>query len=79
MDTETKEKIRNMSQGDIPINERRALYNQLGRRMKHPQSLKPGAIEKYTACLGSSKDRFQVLKEFLIDENLFGAQVNHES
>ena len=72
MDEETKDKIRELSQSDIPIDQRRALYNQLGRRMKHKQGLKPGLIQKYTACLGNSKERFQLLKEFLIDENLFG-------
>lgn len=71
MDEKTKEKIRELSQSDVPINERRALYNQLGRRMKHAQGLKPGLIQKYTSCLGNSKERFNLLKEFLIDENLF--------
>ena len=75
MDDKTKEKIRELSQSDVPIGERRALYNQLGRRMKHQQGLKPGLIQKYAACLGNSKERFQLLKEFLIDENLFAAQM----
>ena len=71
IDEETKDKIRELSQSDIPIDQRRALYNQLGRRMKHKQGLKPGLIQKYSACLGNSRERFQLLKEFLIDENLF--------
>lgn len=74
MTEETKAKIREMSQADVPIGERRALYNQLGRRMKH-SGLKPGLVQKYTACLGNSKERFQLLKEFLIDENLLDTEV----
>ena len=66
MTDETKQKIRELSQADVPIGERRALYNQLGRRMKH-SGLK--------ACLGNSKERFQLLKEFLIDENLLDTEV----
>ena len=74
MTEETKAKIREMSQADVPIGERRALYNQLGRRMKH-SGLKPSLVQKYTACLGNSKERFQLLKEFLIDENLLDTEV----
>ena len=32
-------------------------------------------VQKYTACLGNSKERFQLLKEFLIDENLLDTEV----
>ena len=74
MTDETKQKIRELSQADVPIGERRALYNQLGRRMKH-SGLKAGLVQKYTACLGNSKERFQLLKEFLIDENLLDTEV----
>ena len=71
MSEEEKDKIRSMSQGDIPIAQRRSSYNQLARRMKNPAGLKPGLVAKYTACMGNSKERFNLLKEFLIDENLF--------
>ena len=71
LDEEAKEKIRAMAQSDIPIEKRRALYNQLGRRMKSGHGLKPGLLQKYQACLSSNKERFKMLKEFLIDEDLF--------
>lgn len=70
MEGMTKDKIRQLSQGDIPIAERRALYNSLSRRMKHSAGLKPGIAEKYAAAMGNSKERFQILKEYLCDENL---------
>ncbi len=64
-----KGKIRELSQSDIPIQQRRALYNQMARRMKGP-NLKPGLVEKYTSASSSRKERFQLLKEFLVDENM---------
>jgi len=67
---EEAEKIRNMSQGDIPIKERRALYNSLARRMRNPVGLKAGLVEKYNAACTSRKERFNLLKEFLIDESM---------
>ena len=36
MSEEAKAKIRGMSKGDIPIEERRGLYNHMGRRFKKP-------------------------------------------
>lgn len=41
---EQKRKVLSMSQRDIEIKERRALYNQLGRRMENPVGLKPGSL-----------------------------------
>ena len=73
MTEETKDKIREMSQADIPISQRRALYNQMDRRMKRGH-LKPGLVEKYQQCLGNSKERWNLLREFLIDENMLESQ-----
>ena len=67
---EEKEKIRNMSQSDIPIKERRALYNSMQRRMKNGVGLKAGLVEKYNAACTSRKERLNLLKEFMIDENM---------
>ena len=39
-----KEKIRNLTQDQVPIQTRRALYNQLGRRVDNPYGLKPGLL-----------------------------------
>ncbi len=70
-DEDAKQRIRGMQQQEIPIEKRRALYNQMGRRFKNPAGLKPGLLQKYNACLSSKKDRFTLLKEFLIDPNMF--------
>lgn len=67
---EEKEKIRNMSQSDIPMKERRALYNSMQRRMKNGVGLKAGLVEKYNAACTSRKERLNLLKEFMIDENM---------
>lgn len=73
MTDEMKAKVRGMSQGDIPIRERRALYNSMGRRFKGP-GLKPGLLQKYNACLNSTKERWKLLKEFIIDEDMPSTQ-----
>jgi len=70
MSDEAASKIRELNQSDISIADRRALYNSLARKMKSGLNLKPGLVEKYQSCINSRKDRFNMLKEFLIDENL---------
>ena len=74
MDEESKAKIRSLSQSDIPIEKRRALYNQLARKMKHGNNLKAGLVEKYQAAISSRRDRWNLLKEFMIDENMPSSQ-----
>ena len=74
MTDQVKEKIRSMAKADIPIAERRALYNQMGRRMKSGHGLKAGLVQKYNACLNDQKERFNLLKEFMIDEQMPGTQ-----
>ena len=71
LDEDAKAKIRSLSQNDIPITERRALYNHMGRRFRNPSGLKPGLLEKYQACQSNHKERFKLLKEFLISEDMF--------
>lgn len=63
-------KIRELSQADIPIAQRRTLYNRMERRMRSGVGLKPGLVQKYNACIGSKKERFSLLKEFMIDESM---------
>ena len=65
-----KERIRALSTHDIPIEQRRKGYNALARRMANPIGLKPGLVEKYLACKGQDKKRFEMLKEFMRDENM---------
>ena len=60
-----------MSQRDLPIEHRRSWYNALGRRMKNPAGLKPGLVEKYQACAGQNKQRFELLREFMVDESMY--------
>ena len=64
------QKIRDMSSKDMPIEERRVLYNALGRRMSNPVGLAPGLVEKYVACAGRNKKRFELLKEFMLDHDM---------
>ena len=74
MTEEEKAKLRELAQADIPIEKRRLLYNRLERRMKNGNGLKPGLVEKYIAAASSRKERFALLKEFLIDENMSSPQ-----
>lgn len=70
-----KSKIRNLSQGDIPISQRRALYNQMDRRFKRGGALLPAGLTlKYQQAMGNAKERFALLKEFIIHEDMLGAQ-----
>ena len=68
---EQKAKIRSISQRDLPIEQRRVWYNAMGRRMKNTAGLKPGLVEKYHACAGQNKQRFELLREFMVDENMY--------
>lgn len=70
MSDEAAAKIRGLSQSDIPIQERRALYNSLRRRVESGVNLKPGLVEKYNAVGQSRKERWTLLKEFLVDPNM---------
>lgn len=70
-----KERIRAMSQADIPIGKRRSLYNAMSRRIKAGHGLPAGLQQKYMACMSSTKERWKLLKEFMIDENMFTPQI----
>lgn len=63
MDEDAKKKIRELSQSDLSIATRRAMYNQMARKMKNGQGLPPGLVAKYNACQSSSKERFKLLKD----------------
>ena len=76
MSEEEKEKIRALSSQQIPIKQRRALYNQMGRRFTHPAGLKAGLLQKYNSCISDQKQRFNLLKEFIISEDMFWPQVS---
>ena len=71
MDPAEREKIRDMSSKSLKIEERRVLYNALARRMQNPVGLAPGLVEKYSACAGCNNKRFELLKEFMIDPDMF--------
>ena len=70
MDENERQKIREMSTKDLKIEERRTLYNALGRRMANPVGLSPGLVEKYVACAGCNTKRFELLKEFMLDADM---------
>eukprot|EP00435_Cladocopium_sp_Y103_P075951 s26_g70.t1 len=63
MSDEAKAKIRSLQKNDIPIEERRALYNSMARRFRNPSGLKPGLLQKYNACISDQRERFKLLKE----------------
>lgn len=71
MSEAAKEKIRSLSQGDIPVEKRRTLYNAMARRFRNPNGLKAGLVQKYNSCISCRKDRFSLLKEFMIDPDMF--------
>ncbi|CAK8989806.1 unnamed protein product, partial [Durusdinium trenchii] len=71
----TAEKIRGLSQNQIPIEKRRALYNSMGRRVTAAVGLKPGLVEKYNAVASCRKERWNMLKEFIIDQDMSGVEV----
>ena len=68
---EAKEKISSLtSASQLPVEARRVWYNALARRMKDPCQLKPGMLEKYQQCCGNNTKRFELLKGYMLDENL---------
>ena len=70
MSDEAKEKIRSLQKNDILIAERRAMYNSMARRFRNPAGLKPGLLQKYNACISDQRERFKLLKEFMISEDM---------
>lgn len=56
-----------MQRESVPIQERRAWYNALGRRVARG-GLKAGLLEKYQASSGSS--RWEMVKAFMCDEDM---------
>ena len=67
---EQREKIKTMSSKDLDIRERRVWYNALGRRMNNPQGLPAGLLEKYIACSGNNKKRWELVRAFMLDEDM---------
>lgn len=68
---EEKERVKNMSVKDLPIQERRKGYNALQRRMNNPVGLKAGVVEEYLACKGQDAKRFELLKNFICDPDMY--------
>lgn len=65
-----KQRVMGMKKSDLSIEDRRRLYNQMGRRMKHTQELPAGMLEKYTSALGCADKRFDLLKHFICDRGM---------
>ena len=53
----------------MPIEERRKLYNQINRRLKH-QDMPAGLLEQYLACPAGSNKKFEFLKAFICDKSM---------
>lgn len=70
-DEKQRSLIKDLSSKDVPIEERRVWYNALSRRMANPKGLKPGLVEKYVAAAGCNKKRFELLRAFMLDEDMF--------
>ena len=67
---ELKAKVLALGKDDLPIAERRRLYNQMNRRMKHPEGLPQGLVEQFTSLSAQSPKRFELLKAFICDRNM---------
>lgn len=65
-----KAKVMSMSKDELPLAERRRLYNQMARRCKSENGLPPGLVQQYTACLGNLPKRFEMLKHFICDRDM---------
>ena len=66
---DVKSKIMSMEPKDIPLQQRRCLYNQMGRRLRHDDMPK-GLLEQYAGCLGNDKKRFSMLRHFICDKQM---------
>lgn len=58
-----------LQQSDLAIDERRRLYNQLGRKLKGP-GMPAGSLEQYLACASGSGKKFEFLKHFICDKTM---------
>jgi hypothetical protein len=67
---DAKAKIKELSQKDLPLKERRMWYNAMGRRFEKPAGLKAGLLEKYQQCQGNSNKRWEMLKAFMCDADM---------
>ena len=67
---DVKAKVMALNKDSLPIAERRRLYNQMNRRMKHREGLPQGLVEQFTALSAQSPKRFELLKEFICDRNM---------
>ena len=67
---EVKQKVLSLGKDDLPIAERRRLYNQMNRRLKHPEGLPEGLAEKFNSLSAQSPKRFELLKEFICDRDM---------
>ena len=59
-----------MGKDDLPITERRKLYNQLARRCKSDAGLPAGLVQQYTQCMGNTAKRWEMLKHFICDRDM---------
>ena len=70
---EEKEKVLKMQKTDMSIEDRRMWFNAMARKFANKMyvaTLPPGALEKYQAASNGSKEKFEMLKQFICDESL---------
>ena len=62
-----------MQKTDMSIEDRRMWFNAMARKFTNKMfvaTLPPGALEKYQAASNGSKEKFEMLKQFICDESL---------
>ena len=70
---EEKAKVLKMQKTDMSIEDRRMWFNAMARKFANKMyvaTLPPGALEKYQAASNGSKEKFEMLKQFICDESL---------
>jgi hypothetical protein len=70
---EEKARVMKMQKTDMSIEDRRMWFNDMARKFANKMyvaTLPPGALEKYQAASNGSKEKFDMLKQFICDESL---------
>ena len=68
-----------MQKTDMDLSDRRMWFNAMARKFANKAfvaTLPPGALEKYQAAANGSKEKFDMLKQFICDEKLHLVRTN---
>ena len=69
----------NMQKTDMDLSDRRMWFNAMARKFANKAfvaTLPPGALEKYQAAANGSKEKFDMLKQFICDEKMHLVRTN---